>query len=122
MKKIFENASDGQGMSLVTDAERAARALMFAANDARNTLGHGADHIAHAAREACELIAKEVAELTAASIRIRQTGSHFALIAVLTIVVAFSLGFGACAYFKFHQLAACGLLAHAMPHATRLFI
>jgi UDP-N-acetylmuramyl pentapeptide synthase len=120
MKKIFENVSDGQGV--VVDAERAARSLMLAATDARNTLGHGADHIVYAAREARELIAKEVARLTAASIRAKHTGSHFALKAAVAIVVAFALGFGACACLKFHQLAACGLLANAMPHATRLSI
>ena len=120
MKKICENVSADHGVAF--DPERAARALMFAANDARNTLGHGADHIVYAAREARELIAKEVARLTAASIKARQTGAHFALTAALAIVVAFSLGFGACACLKFHQLAACGQLANAMPHATRLSI
>jgi hypothetical protein len=120
MKKIVENASDSQGV--VVDAERAARALLFAANDARNTLGHGADHIVYAAREARELIAKEVARLTAASIRAKHSGAHFALTATVAIVVSFALGFGACACLGSHQLAACGLLDNAMPHAARLSI
>lgn len=122
MEKIFENASDCQDVALLTDAERAAQALKRAANDARNTLGHGADQIAYAARDAREVIRKEVARLTEAGIKARQTGPHFAMTAALAIVLAFALGFGACACLKSHQLAACGLLANAMPHATRLSI
>lgn len=73
-------------------AENATQILKRAAIDARNSMGYGADQITYAAREARELIAREVAQLTAGNVLLKRATARAFIAGAIAIGIGFTAG------------------------------